>query len=67
MCDALPVGAAERSSKKEDSQLRKLVKDSSKVSREHVQGLMSQLMKDVVFNHAKPSATLAGATSMDTS
>lgn len=64
------VGASERSNKKEESQLRKLVKDSSKVSREHVQGLMSQLMKDVVFNHAKPGATpagTAGTASMDTS
>ena len=60
-------GAAERSARKEDSQLRKVVKLSSKLSREHVQGLMSQLMKDVVFNHSTATSTLAGTSAMDTS
>ncbi len=60
-------GAAERSARKEDSQLRKVVKLSSKLSREHVQGLMSQLMKDVVFNHSTARAALQGTAAMDTS
>lgn len=36
--------------KKEETQLRKIVKDSSQLCREHLQGLMSQVSKDVLFN-----------------
>lgn len=36
--------------KKEDSQLTKLTKDSDKTSIEQVQGLMVQVMKDILFN-----------------
>jgi len=47
-------------SKKEDTQLKKLLKDASKLGREHVQGLMQQVMKDVMFNssHAPPTAAM---------
>ena len=33
-------------SAQEDTQLKKLLKDASKLGREHVQGLMQQVMKD---------------------
>jgi len=46
------LGASERG-KKEDTQLRKIVKDSSKLCREHLQGLMSQVSKEVLFNPSR--------------
>jgi len=59
------LGLGDRAPKKDDSQLKKLVKDASKLSREHVQGLMQQLLKDHVFNASATPAQPAGA--MDTS
>eukprot|EP00316_Scyphosphaera_apsteinii_P020916 CAMPEP_0119346632 /NCGR_PEP_ID=MMETSP1333-20130426/108104_1 /TAXON_ID=418940 /ORGANISM="Scyphosphaera apsteinii, Strain RCC1455" /LENGTH=356 /DNA_ID=CAMNT_0007359143 /DNA_START=134 /DNA_END=1204 /DNA_ORIENTATION=+ len=60
------LGFGERSmSKKEDSQLKKLLKDASKLGREHVQGLMQQLIKDVIFNQSR--SALPPASVMDTS
>jgi len=56
--------------KKEETQLRKIVKDSSKLCREHLQGLMAQVSKDVLFNPAgcRPSApALFNVSAMDTS
>eukprot|EP00967_Tisochrysis_lutea_P121094 scaffold199232_cov40-Tisochrysis_lutea.AAC.2 len=44
------LGLGDRMPKKDESQMKKLVKDASKLSREHVQGLMQQVMKDAVFN-----------------
>jgi COP9 signalosome complex subunit 5 len=41
--------------KKEESQLAKLTKDSTKTTMEQVHGLMSQVMKDVLFNINKSS------------
>ena len=46
----------------ESDQLKKIQKDSGNVSREHVQGLMSQVLKSALFN---PGGAL-DATSMDT-
>ena len=50
------LGASDRG-KKEDTQLRKIVKDSSKLCREHVQGLMSQVSKEVLFNPSQGRLT----------
>ena len=56
---------AERTSKKDDSQLKKIVKDSSKLTREHLQGTMTQAMKNILFN--PPTAMFEGGTAaMDT-
>ncbi|KAL1521892.1 hypothetical protein AB1Y20_021543 [Prymnesium parvum] len=44
-----PSGSTERT-KKDETQLKKIVKDSIKIGREHLQGLMSQVMKDILFN-----------------
>ena len=56
---------AERTSKKDDSQLKKIVKDSSKLTREHLQGTMTQAMKNILFN--PPTAMFEGtASAMDT-
>jgi len=61
---------AERSAKKDDSQLKKIVRDSSKVTREHLQGAMTQAMKHILFNGTDPARASTGAaapTMMDTS
>jgi len=55
--------AAGERTKKDESQLKKIVKDGSKIGREHLQGMMSQVMKDVLFNHSGSSSVVA----MDTS
>jgi len=39
--------------KKEESQLAKLTRDSTKLTIEQVHGLMSQVMKDTLFNVKK--------------
>jgi len=57
------LGGSERS-KKDDSQLKKIVRDSSKITREHLQGAMTQAMKNVLFNTV---GTATAATEMDTS
>jgi len=57
-------GSGERA-KKDESQLKKIVKDASKIGREHLQGMMSQVMKDVLFNHSGPA--VSSAVAMDTS
>ena len=49
--------------KKDDSQLKKIVRDASKISREHLQGAMTQAMKMIVFNGANAAAS---PTAMDT-
>ena len=54
---------AERS-KKDDTQLKKIVRDSSKLAREHLQAAMTQTMKHLLFN--TPSIASA-PTAMDTS
>jgi len=43
--------------KKDESQLSKLTKDSTKTTIEQVHGLMSQVMKDVLFNLNKDAVT----------
>lgn len=53
------LGGADRG-KKEDTQLRKIVKDSSKLCREHLQGFMSQVSKEVLFNPSGASAKSFG-------
>ena len=52
------LGGADRGGggKKEDTQLRKIVKDSSQLCREHLQGFMSQVSKEVLFNPSGASA-----------
>jgi len=59
-------GLGERTTKREDTQLKKLLKDSSKLGREHVQGLMQQLMKDMLFNQTRTLLPPSPAA-MDTS
>jgi len=58
------IGTSERAGKKDDTQLKKIVKDSSKIAQEHLQGLMGQAMKDVLFNSSQSAAS---AVAMDTS
>jgi len=58
-------GLGERSTKKDEAQLKKLMKDASKLGREHVQGLMQQVIKDGVFNSSRGAAP--APTDMDTS
>lgn len=36
--------------KAEDSQLSKICRDSAKLTRDHVQGLMTQIIKNTAFN-----------------
>ncbi|XP_024532465.1 COP9 signalosome complex subunit 5a isoform X1 [Selaginella moellendorffii] len=48
----------------EESQLAKITKDSSKITVEQVHGLMSQVIKDILFNSVTPVAT---APSFDSS
>ncbi|EFJ38541.1 hypothetical protein SELMODRAFT_73440 [Selaginella moellendorffii] len=50
--------------KEEESQLAKITKDSSKITVEQVHGLMSQVIKDILFNSVTPVAT---APSFDSS
>ncbi|XP_039065442.1 COP9 signalosome complex subunit 5a-like isoform X2 [Hibiscus syriacus] len=42
--------------KKEESQLAKITRDSSKISVEQVHGLMSQVIKDILFNSVRQSS-----------
>ena len=58
---------AERTSKKDDSQLKKIVRDSSKITREHLQGAMTQAMKKLLFNGNDAANSSSAATEMDTS
>ena len=58
---------AERTSKKDDSQLKKIVRDASKITREHLQGAMTQAMKVVLFNGNEAAKVTGAATAMDTS
>lgn len=50
-------------SKKDDSQLKKIVRDASKLTREHLQAAMTQAMKNILFNSASNGS---GASAMDT-
>ncbi|KAJ7556027.1 hypothetical protein O6H91_05G065800 [Diphasiastrum complanatum] len=43
--------------KEEESQLAKITKDSSKITVEQVHGLMSQVIKDILFNSVTPVAS----------
>lgn len=42
--------------KEEESQLAKITRDSSKITVEQVHGLMSQVIKDILFNSITPSS-----------
>ena len=53
--------------KKDDSQLKKIVRDSSKITREHLQGAMTQAMKKLLFNGNDAANSSSAATEMDTS
>lgn len=44
--------------KEEESQLAKITKDSSKTTVEQVHGLMSQVIKDILFNSVRPSTSV---------
>ncbi|XP_073020778.1 COP9 signalosome complex subunit 5b-like [Primulina eburnea] len=45
-----PLIAASRRKKEEESQLNKITRDSEKITVEQVHGLMSQVIKDILFN-----------------
>jgi len=53
--------------KEEESQLAKISRDSSKITVEQLHGLMSQVIKDTLFNSVMSSATTPGAMSAETS
>jgi len=58
------AGASSAAAKKDDSQLKKIVRDSSKLTREHLQGAMTQAMKNLLFNSlpAPPPTTAMDTT-----
>ena len=58
---------ADRPAKKDDSQLKKIVRESSKITREHLQGAMTQAMKNILFNGQGGGGAAAGGAPMDTS
>lgn len=45
--------------REEDSQLAKITRDSSRITVEQVHGLMSQVIKDILFNSVTPSSAPA--------
>ena len=49
---------------KDESHLKKIVRDSSKLTREHLQGAMTQTMKNMLFNRTQEGGT--SSTAMDT-
>jgi len=53
--------------KKEESQLAKLTKDSTKTTIEQVHGLMAQVMKDILFNINKSETTVTSSSSSSSS
>ena len=61
----LGPSTADRGGKKDETQLRKVVKDSPNLCREHLQGLMAQISKGVLFNPSRSVPPTAAA--MDTS
>lgn len=53
--------------KKDESPLKKIVRDASKISREHLQAAMTQAMKHVLFNSAAAEGGATnGASAMET-
>ncbi|MCO5576969.1 hypothetical protein L7F22_030790 [Adiantum nelumboides] len=50
--------------KEKESQLSKITKDSSKITVEQVHGLMSQVIKDSLFNSVSPSTASSTASSL---
>ncbi|KAG6585421.1 COP9 signalosome complex subunit 5b, partial [Cucurbita argyrosperma subsp. sororia] len=49
-----PLIAPSQRKKEEDSQLAKITRDSAKITVEQVHGLMSQVIKDTLFNSVRP-------------
>jgi COP9 signalosome complex subunit 5 len=49
--------------KKDESQLSKLTKDSTKTTIEQVHGLMAQVMKDILFNINKSETSSSSSSS----
>ncbi|KAG6598813.1 COP9 signalosome complex subunit 5b, partial [Cucurbita argyrosperma subsp. sororia] len=50
-----PLIAPAQRKKEEDSQLAKITRDSAKITVEQVHGLMSQVIKDILFNSVRQS------------
>lgn len=50
-----PLIAPPQRRKEEDSQLAKITRDSAKITVEQVHGLMSQVIKDILFNSVRQS------------
>ncbi|KAL3745723.1 hypothetical protein ACJRO7_014787 [Eucalyptus globulus] len=50
-----PLIAPPQRKKEEDSQLTKITRDSAKITVEQVHGLMSQVIKDILFNSVRQS------------
>ncbi|KAJ0984860.1 hypothetical protein J5N97_003216 [Dioscorea zingiberensis] len=49
------LGPSQRKKEHEESQLAKITRDSSKITVEQVHGLMSQVIKDILFNSVRHS------------
>ncbi|XP_047066602.1 COP9 signalosome complex subunit 5-like [Lolium rigidum] len=58
---------SQRKKEQEESPLAKVTRDSSKITAEQVHGLMSQVIKDILFNSVHPSSKNKASTSADTS
>ncbi|MFS7932263.1 putative Cop9 signalosome subunit 5 domain-containing protein [Helianthus anomalus] len=50
-----PLIAPNQRKKEEESQLAKITRDSAKIIVEQVHGLISQVIKDILFNSVRPS------------
>ncbi|KAF9974043.1 hypothetical protein BGZ73_002662 [Actinomortierella ambigua] len=55
-------GGSDKKKKSEESQLSKITKDASKISAEAAQGLISQVLKNVLFTGTPHAKSAVGAT-----
>ena len=60
------AAGAERTKAKEESALKKIVRDGLKISREHLQGTMTQVGKNILFNGADAAASVRYCASQTT-
>ncbi|CAI0376451.1 unnamed protein product [Linum tenue] len=58
-----PLIAPPQRKKEEESQLAKITRDSAKITVEQVHGLMSQVIKDILFNSVRQSSRSRAETS----
>ncbi|KAM6561550.1 COP9 signalosome complex subunit 5b isoform X1 [Cannabis sativa] len=55
------IAPPQRKKEQEESQLAKITRDSAKITVEQVHGLMSQVIKDILFNSVRQSNKSSGA------